>query len=155
MARVNPYHTILPETPPERDVYHNDDACSAGTKIKASTGSRGRTTAPSARTANSRWLDGPPVANWHRGRFCTVKARARRLSLRLLIPLRTRKRLRIRAKNPASDFGPLGTPHSKADPYLKLSPVARSSGQESNRPAARLDTGRTFRISGFVRAPRG
>jgi hypothetical protein len=34
MARVSPYHTILPETPPERDVYHNDDACSAGTKIK-------------------------------------------------------------------------------------------------------------------------
>lgn len=33
MARVNPYHTSLKESPPERDVYHNDDACPAGSKI--------------------------------------------------------------------------------------------------------------------------
>ena len=34
MARVSPYHTILVEHPPERNVYHNDDACPAGSKIK-------------------------------------------------------------------------------------------------------------------------
>ncbi len=34
MARVDPYHTIIPETPPERDVYHNDDECPRGLEIK-------------------------------------------------------------------------------------------------------------------------
>ena len=34
MARVDAYHTIISETPPERDVYHNYDACPAGMKIK-------------------------------------------------------------------------------------------------------------------------
>lgn len=34
MAKVNPYHTILPERPPERDVYHDHDNCPDGRRIK-------------------------------------------------------------------------------------------------------------------------
>ena len=34
MARVDPYHTIVPETPPERDVYHSDDKCPRGLEIE-------------------------------------------------------------------------------------------------------------------------
>lgn len=34
MAKVDPYHTILKETPPERDVYHDHDDCPDGKRIK-------------------------------------------------------------------------------------------------------------------------
>jgi hypothetical protein len=34
MAKVDPYHTVLPERPPERDVYHNRSECPAGKQIK-------------------------------------------------------------------------------------------------------------------------
>lgn len=46
MARVDPYYTILPETPPERDVYHNDDKCPAGLKIKPEHGRKGTDNRP-------------------------------------------------------------------------------------------------------------
>lgn len=32
--KVNPYHTIIPEYGGERDVYHDDNACPDGTRIK-------------------------------------------------------------------------------------------------------------------------
>jgi hypothetical protein len=34
MAKAAPYHTILQETPPERNVYHNYDDCPDGRRIK-------------------------------------------------------------------------------------------------------------------------
>jgi hypothetical protein len=35
VSKVPPYHTILPEYGGERNVYHNDDACPDGNRIKA------------------------------------------------------------------------------------------------------------------------
>lgn len=34
MAKVSPYHTKTEEEPGQRDVHHNNDACSEGKKIK-------------------------------------------------------------------------------------------------------------------------
>lgn len=34
MTKVSPYHTILKESPPERDVYHDHDDCPDGKRIK-------------------------------------------------------------------------------------------------------------------------
>lgn len=34
MSKVSPYHTSLPEKPPERDVYHDHDNCVDGKRIK-------------------------------------------------------------------------------------------------------------------------
>ena len=47
MAKVQPYHTIEPEHPPERNVYHDHDDCPAGRRIerrhwRPGTGSRPR-----------------------------------------------------------------------------------------------------------------
>jgi hypothetical protein len=33
MAKVRPYHTTRPETPPERNVYHDHDNCPDGKRI--------------------------------------------------------------------------------------------------------------------------
>lgn len=35
MAKVRPYHTVEPELPPERNVYHNQDNCTYGLQIEA------------------------------------------------------------------------------------------------------------------------
>lgn len=34
MGKVSPYHTIIPETGGERDVYHDQSECPAGKRIK-------------------------------------------------------------------------------------------------------------------------
>ncbi len=34
MTKVSPYHTILPETGGERNVYHDQSTCPAGARIK-------------------------------------------------------------------------------------------------------------------------
>ena len=34
MAKVPPYHTVEPELPPERNVYHNQDNCRYGLQIE-------------------------------------------------------------------------------------------------------------------------
>jgi hypothetical protein len=35
MAKVRPYHTVEPELPPERNVYHDHDDCYEGKKIQS------------------------------------------------------------------------------------------------------------------------
>jgi hypothetical protein len=34
-VKVSPYHTIVPATPPERNVYHAHDNCPDGRRLKA------------------------------------------------------------------------------------------------------------------------
>jgi hypothetical protein len=34
MAKVLPYHTVEPELPPERNVYHDHDDCPTGRRIE-------------------------------------------------------------------------------------------------------------------------
>lgn len=34
MARVQPYHTVEPELPPERNVYHDHNDCPTGRRIE-------------------------------------------------------------------------------------------------------------------------
>ena len=33
MSKVSPYHTVEPELPPERNVYHDHDDCPTGKQI--------------------------------------------------------------------------------------------------------------------------
>jgi hypothetical protein len=49
MTKVSPYHTIIPEKPPERDVYHDHSNCADGMRIKPEHKKQGTANRPRCR----------------------------------------------------------------------------------------------------------